>query len=269
MVNSLAVGPPPEVLISFRNCGEAVPLIGEDVAVFDLKEPDRGSLGRPDRETVRRFGVELAKLISAGKTTGSTKLSVALGEAFEEGGKALELLTSADWLAALQPYDYIKVGLSSAKLIPGWKQRWNDAYRRFASFAQLVPVAYADSMNCDGPSIDEVLEMAIEVREDSRRRNDRPFAMLIDTFDKTAGGLFSHLQPRQLFEWNSRAEQHGVRIGVAGSLSLKDLEQLRFAKAELIGLRGAVCVREQRTKAVDIRLVREFLSGVKRPREDK
>lgn len=269
MVNSLPTNGQPKVLVSFRNIAEVQAVFDEEIAVFDLKEPSRGSLGRPDLAVVEQFAGVLRARLFQDKMRHRCRLGVALGECFGIRDGFRSVLESTRWREALASYDYVKIGLSKASQQPNWIESWKDVFDQFSAVAQLVPVAYADGKNHGAPSIDEVLEMAIGIRKQIDGNLDQPFTMLIDTFDKTNGRLFSHLDSHQLSHWIARANRHGIRIGVAGSLTLSDIGPLTRAKTELIGLRGAVCASGERTNSVDVRLVRNFLSAVKRPPEDK
>jgi hypothetical protein len=117
-----------------------------------------------------------------------------------------------------------------------WWPRWQGWYRELPLGCQGVLVAYADALNCGGLTVDSALDLAQQHR--------LPY-VLVDTFDKSAGGLFAILQrQRQLSRictWIQRAKQQGTRLVLAGQLDLRQITQLRQWRADVVGVRSAIC----------------------------
>ena len=112
-----------QLLVSVRSAAEALTALEGGVAVIDIKEPDRGSLGRADTEVIH------AVIQAVG---GRCPVSAALGEWIEDAGT----ISDAD-------LTYVKWGLAGCHRID-WRRelaRLIDHQRR----PQLVLVAYADA----------------------------------------------------------------------------------------------------------------------------
>ena len=73
---------------------------------------------------------------------------------------------------------------------------------------------------------------------------------MLDTADKTAGGLRRHLDDRALAGFLSAARAHGLMSGLAGALTLGDAAPLAALGPDYLGFRGALCARG-RTGALD------------------
>lgn len=121
-----------------------------------------------------------------------------------------------------------------------WWQRWREWYYQLPQDCQGVLVAYADSAACEGLDVDAALGLA--------RQYHLPY-VLVDTFDKSAGGLFAILRREDrlphIKEWIDRAKQQGTHLALAGQLSFGDVRQLATWQAEIVGVRSAVCEQDE------------------------
>jgi dihydroneopterin aldolase len=86
--------------------------------------------------------------------------------------------------------------------------------------------------------------------------------LLIDTHDKTHGGLLDHLCIDSLRELGQFARESRVRLALAGSLSAASIEKLLPLAPAYVGVRGAVC-RGGREGAVDAALVKSLARQVR------
>ena len=203
----------PGLLISVRDLVEAKIACEADADLIDVKEPDRGSLGAADPQTLRAIAEDLA---------GRIPLSAALGE-----------LVDADRQAAQLPaaYQFAKFGLAGAAKID-----WQTALKR--GFAQLPPhvrpvaVIYADWKTCAAPSPDEVCACARELGV---------AAVLIDTFNKDGSTLFDHFTFNQIGELISLAAQADLICVLAGGLSIDLVPAAASFHPDYIAVRGAAC----------------------------
>ena len=119
--------------------------------------------------------------------------------------------------------------------------------------ADLVVVAYADCRRAVSPEPSSLLEYAI----------DQGFShFLVDTFDKTAGGL------SEFFEWGERGDlceraRRGGRCFVAaGSLGAEQLGAAAAAGVDVIAVRGAATAGV-RTAAIDRQAVSGLTAGIR------
>jgi uncharacterized protein (UPF0264 family) len=223
------------LLVSVRDAAEARLAVEAGVDLIDLKEPNRGPLGAVDYATMR----EVVEAVA-----GQAPLSAALGELVE---------LSLDSVAALpKGLTYAKVGLAHCANFADWPERLAAVCRQLPHGIAPVGVIYADRSQAGAPPADEVLSAAVQL-------NCR--ALLIDTFDKTAGDLFAHLDDAELGRTVTTARQAGLLVVLAGSLSLDSLPRAMALETDYVAVRGAVC-SGPRTGKLDVRKLHEFAAEV-------
>jgi (5-formylfuran-3-yl)methyl phosphate synthase len=85
--------------------------------------------------------------------------------------------------------------------------------------------------------------------------------IMLDTADKRAGGLRRHLSDDRLAAFVGQAREHGLIVGLAGSLGLADIAPLKQLQPDYLGFRGALCAggRSGSIDAGAIRAVRQAL----------
>ena len=88
--------------------------------------------------------------------------------------------------------------------------------------------------------------------------------MLLDTADKHGPGLRALITPAALAEWVTTAHDAGLRVALAGQLSIDDLEFVKDAGADIAGVRGAACEggRTGRIGSERVRLLVRSMRGV-------
>lgn len=247
------------LLISVANPSEMQLAMESGVPWVDLKDPERGSLGMASRET------QSACLRAAGIVPGikearrSRILSIACGE-------LSEMVDSSDSNVPDVGWQYAKLGLSRLSQCDDWVSRWQSWANRLPGTCRPVVVAYADWYQCDGLRLEQAIRFA-------RQMNCRH--VLIDTFDKQSGDLFSCLQEEPLsaapLSKNGAPVStnlptsvtgpvkalEGVRLRVqdalllarefqqtlvwAGRLNFQQAQWLWQWGAQTVGLRSAVC----------------------------
>jgi uncharacterized protein (UPF0264 family) len=99
-----------------------------------------------------------------------------------------------------------------------------------------VLVAYADAATCQGLSLESALDFAAS--------HGLPY-LLVDTFDKSAGGLAAILgrtgRWSQVPKWIQRAREQGTRVVWAGQLTRGAAQALADWQADVVGIRSAIC----------------------------
>jgi uncharacterized protein (UPF0264 family) len=229
----------PQLLVSVRNATEATDALAGGADWIDVKQPDAGSLGRASARAI----AEVVECMAA-----SAPLSVALGELRELG-----LLQQVERLP-LAGVSRVKVGLSGCRSFRTWQSALERLIAALPSHTSMVAVQYADWKQCDAPSPKKLLEFA---------RNVPCTALLIDTFDKRAGGLFDWIDELGLAELFGNAHELGLTCVAAGSLTTHEFAKAAVAGADVIAVRGAACERNVRTSAISkhqVRELRDFLS---------
>jgi (5-formylfuran-3-yl)methyl phosphate synthase len=206
-------------LASVRDPAEAdIALLG-GADVIDIKDPAQGALGAVDRDTSMA-------IISA--VAGRRPVSATIGDVPMEPARMQDAV--ADRIAL--GVDFIKIGL-----FPGGDPRAAlDALGPLVARTPLVFVLFADAM----PAFDAVAAAAaIGVT-----------GVMLDTRDKSAGSLRTHLSARELNAFVADAKAHSLMVGLAGSLADEDVAPLLALRPDLLGFRGALC-RGSRNAALD------------------
>lgn len=203
------------LLVSVRSAAEAeVALVG-GADLIDIKEPSRGALGPADPQVwqeVRRVVGDRAPV------------SAALGELLAPDTE--ELAGQCLGMA------YAKLGLAGCHDRPDWILRWRSAARALPRGTAVVPVAYADWTAARAPSP----RVAVALAQWTTAR-----LALVDTFNKSAGGLLDHLTREYLEELAAEAREVGVELVLAGSLDRAAIDSLRVLSPRYFGVRGAAC----------------------------
>ena len=240
MTNQLHHPPRPGLLVSVRSATEALAALAGGAAVIDVKEPDRGALGAADDRTIAAVVHVVSRRVP---------VTAAIGELIDLIGAKRQPLPAGVSL--------FKIGLAGCRSWRGWRSHWQDAIeasrrdplsrvpgpgginppaRGASSFGQALPspvaVAYADWRSAGAPEPDEVLTAAVEA--------GCP-ALLVDTWDKSAGALFHHWPIAPLGNFVQSARSHGLFVVLAGSLAGEDLLAAALLAPNLVGVRTAAC----------------------------
>ncbi|KAA0132918.1 hypothetical protein FYZ48_24015 [Gimesia chilikensis] len=229
-----------ELLVSVRNCEEIAAALAGGCDLLDFKEPLNGALGMVNSESLQMIAAYCER------HNITQPLSMALGELVEwQERSTMPRIPSA--------MKYLKLGLSETRTLSNWISCWREVTERIETEHQRqfdwIAVAYADWEQASAASPLEVLSAAIE---------SRCAGLLIDTFHKQGLGLTDLLSMEMLDELIQRAHRHGLKVALAGSIRLGDLEALSPIQPDIIGIRGAACSEKLRTSRVEASAVREF-----------
>jgi uncharacterized protein (UPF0264 family) len=229
----------PKLLVSVRDAAEAVAALAGGADLIDVKEPSRGPLGRSDAAII-------AAVVQA--VNGRVPVSAALGELRECPliGVAAELPDGVN---------FVKWGLSGM-LRGGWNgavivARLSLAGRRRDKNyigPEFVAVAYADWVPAEAPRpVDIVAVMkAISVS-----------TILFDTFQKDGSTLLDWMPVEEITTLVQACHDAGVKVALAGSLTVREIEQLRDVEPDWFAVRSAACdggregaISERRVRAL-------------------
>jgi hypothetical protein len=215
----------PGLLVSVRSVTEARTALAAGADVIDVKEPSRGPLGGADIE-------EIAAVVRTVESR--VPVTAAMGE-------LLALVDTARREAIYQSLpsgvSLFKIGLAGSGHLNDWQARWTKAISALADEstaprAQAVAVAYADWQAADAPEPYRVLNAGIEL--------GCP-ALLVDTWNKSGGGLFDHWPLTSLHDFVQRVQQQQMIVVLAGSLTGDQIRQAAALGPDLIAVRGAAC----------------------------
>lgn len=255
-MDGFETGSLPRLLVSVRDAEEARAAVAGGCDILDVKEPSNGSLGAA---TARRIA-EVAEVAQAN----NLPISAAFGECTDQlaplDGNHLSLR-------------YFKRGPAGLAGIESWQKRWIDSFREVEalidrpattesgenqSAARRVAVIYADSNAAAAPDPELILDAL-------SHESGTPFAgVLVDTFDKSSGTVLDCLSIERLQRIAARAHDAGLFFALAGRLSLRLLPQVTAINADVIAVRSAACVGENRTARVDSEAVQRFRAEMQR-----
>jgi len=233
---------PAGLLVSVRSVAEAGEAAAGGAAIIDVKEPARGPLGRADADVTAAIAARVA---------GRAAWTVACGELADGGPSiAAHIAALAGHLAgAGLPFPAaVKAGPAGLSV-----DQWRPAYERLAGLlanrGELVAVAYADWQAAAAPDPTQLIAAAADAGAST---------ILIDTFDKSAGGLLEVVGGEVIGEWMAAARAGGLGVALAGRLGRSDLPAIAAMGARIVGVRSAVC-KGGRMGRVDRRNVSELV----------
>lgn len=207
------------LLVSVRTEQEAHDALQAGVDILDIKNPARGSLGRPSHSLVS----------SIVKQAGQVPVSMALGEWFQTQHQPIP--SGITWA---------KVGLSRLTTLAD-RQRanryWFQLQQRLHP-TRMVGVVYADHVRVNGIHFDEMFRWV----ELARLLSAHTPVLLVDTSIKDGSSLLDWCSLRQLQRWQKLCRCHGIALALAGSLRIHDIAVLKKEVVpDIIAVRGVVC----------------------------
>ncbi|WP_437225217.1 (5-formylfuran-3-yl)methyl phosphate synthase [Planctomicrobium sp. SH661] len=225
----------PRLLVSVRNAAEALSAVAAGADIIDVKEPQAGSLGKAENKEILQI------LENVRKRDPLPIVSAAWGEVRD--------FQVEDLPQEIPPLSYIKLGLAGLKDSRDWKSVWRSTWEQIldrASSAHPLPgriaVAYADEQPAGSPSVERIIEAAIE---------QGCAGVLFDTFDKSGGSLLDWISPSKLKSYLNEIQFSGLLTVLAGKVRISDLHSLCQLGGDVIAVRSAACVAGDRTRPVD------------------
>ncbi len=219
-----------ELLVSVRSVAEAAAALAGGAGLIDVKEPNRGSLGRADDETTAAVAAFVA---------GRRPVSAALGELADRHDPPPPVSLA-----------YAKWGLAGCGARPDWANTLEDArcgLERSAPGCRAVAAAYADWRRARAPAVAEVCRLACARRW---------AVLLVDTWAKDGSTLLDWMTIADLERSCRACRDGGVRVALAGSLGAAEIDALRGLEPDWFAVRGAVCRGGRRVAAIDPDAVR-------------
>jgi (5-formylfuran-3-yl)methyl phosphate synthase len=207
------------LLVSVRSADEARAAVQGGAAIIDVKEPNRGPLGRADAVAWSHVRAAVPE---------SIPISVALGELSEC------VREDSPNFAGIS---FRKVGLAGSG--EGWENDWHQLQSRWGEGPPWIAVVYADWLDAGSPHPDRVLDFALE---------SGCAGILVDTWDK------SRQSPVHLgwSTWFERARRRGLMTALAGRLDPEAIRRLAALHPDIIAVRGAACYQGDRRNAIEL-----------------
>lgn len=206
------------LLVSVKNAEEAMAALAGGADFIDAKDPAAGALGAVSLDVLRGIHSTVA---------GLTPVSAALGDAIDE--RSIERDARAYALAGAS---LVKVGFAGISDATRVRALLVAARGGAAVQAGLIAVAYADADRASSPDPGVVVDAAADAGA---------VGVLLDTADKHGPGLRALTTPAALASWVAAAHDAGLLVALAGQLAADDVEFVRDAGADVVGVRGAAC----------------------------
>ena len=227
-----------------RNAAEAAEALDGGAAIIDVKEPRHGALGAAEPEAI----AAVARVV--GRRRPWTMACGELGCEATDESVAGSIRRRVDRMLALLegsavPPAAVKIGLAGAAGTD-WQRRLLAVFESLPAGSERVAVAYADWQRAGAPSPPEVIAAAAGL--------NCP-VLLIDTFDKAAGGLFACCPPGMPAPWVAAARAARLQVAVAGRIAPTEIQSAWDLRPDVVALRSAVCFNG-RDGAVQAGLVR-------------
>lgn len=219
------------MLASVTGLAEAEIALKHGADIIDLKDPAKEALGALEPAIVRSVVADVGARKPVSAVIGSLWM------------QPEEVRAAAQEMAGIGP-DYIKVGLP-----PGPARE--DCVRGLASLAgrsKLVGVLFAD-LEADHSLVPLLAASGFS-------------GVMLDTARKGRGRLLDHRDIVSLRGFVDACRAHGMMSGLAGSLEAPDVPRLLLIAPDLLGFRGALCARHDRTTEIDpeaVRVIRELI----------
>ena len=242
------------LLVSVRDAAEAAAALEGGAAIIDVKEPRHGPLGAADPEAI----AGVAQVVGSRRpwTMACGELGGGQGTVHD---RPLDASVSAlrirldRMLSLLQdpavPPAAVKIGLAGAAGTD-WQRRLRAVFDSLPFGSERVAVAYADWQRAMAPSPPDVIGAAAGLGCS---------VLLLDTFDKAAGGLFDCCPTGMPAAWVMAARAAGLQVVVAGRITPAEIPAAWALRPNVVALRSAVCFNG-RDGVVQAGLVRRAVS---------
>ena len=232
------------LLVSARNATEASIAFQAGVDIVDIKEPSHGALGLPDLETLQTILQQIPDGVC---------VSLAMGELAElSRGSTQKLFELLKRHGRIQ---FFKMGLSRWRDRPSeWKSWWRWAIERLPDGASPVAVVYADQ-DAQAPLPADIISAGADLG---------CRAVLVDTYEKSGGNVFDHLDVHTLKKIKTLAAKYDMRFVLAGSINHECLASAAKVGPDWIGVRGAVCRNANRKSELCLQRIKELQQALAR-----
>jgi (5-formylfuran-3-yl)methyl phosphate synthase len=207
-------------LASVRHAAEAEQALAAGADIIDLKDPTSGALGALPPDIITACVSQIGARAPVSATIGDLPL---------KGGA----VRNAVFDTAALGVDYVKFGLFAG----GDAERCLTRLAPAAPRTRLIVVLFADAM----PTFDAI----------GRAARIGAHGVMFDTMGKTAGSLTDHLSYMTLAGHIAAAKDAGLVVGLAGSLTARQVPSLLALQPDLLGFRGALCRHGDRTQTLD------------------
>ena len=203
------------LLVSVKSLDEARMALECGADIIDFKDPANGALGALPFDTIREAAQWVNRRCPVSATLGDLPMQPAtLVQAVKKAAAGV---------------DFVKVGFFPH----GDSRACIHALMCEARRVGLVAVLFADC-NPDFSLLEALAQAGFA-------------GVMLDTADKTQGGLRRHWDDAGLRHFVKRAQRLNLITGLAGSLQLEDVPDLIKLGPDYLGFRGALCAGDRKS----------------------
>jgi len=232
------------LLVSVIKSEEVNPAIEGGADIIDIKNPSEGSLGAPFPWIVN----DIILTVDSRRET-----SCAIGDLPNLPGT---ISLAAAGAASLSP-DYIKLGffgISEREDAKGILETTVRAVKSVDDSVGVIACGYGDYRLTGSISPLELPDLASTARADG---------VLIDTINKDGRSLFDFMPKNQVRSFITEARDNKIIGALAGSLKTKHAQDLRFCDPDVVGIRGAACIGNDRKEGtIDPKRISAFKASL-------
>lgn len=225
-----------KLLVSVRSPAEARDAVAGGAAIIDVKEPDRGPLGRSDASVWRAVRRAVPPEIS---------ISVALGELAEWREQTAPRIGGRDF----EGIAYRKIGMAGTA--SDWVDRWMNLRATLGAGPSWVAVIYADWTIAGAPAPGTILDIALALPECA--------GVLVDTWDKSRSTPFDESWVPAL----ARIRGTGRFVTLAGGLDEAAIARLSPLAPDYFAVRSAACADCNRMGSIERARVTQLRKAIR------
>jgi uncharacterized protein (UPF0264 family) len=174
------------------------------------------------------------------------------------GESIIKILGSPISLAVSGVY-HMKAGLQGVRTYQEAREVMQAVVKAGKSYRPtltVVAAGYADYRRFGGLPTGELVATAHDAGAD---------VVMVDTAIKDGTTLFDALSYEEIGAFVQAARAAGLRVALAGSLQQAHLPVLKRLQPDVIGVRGALCSKGDRTTGITLERVREFMQAARSP----
>lgn len=221
------------LLVSVKSLEEAKSILSCGVDIIDMKDPADGALGALEPS-------DISKIVET--IGGKAKTSATIGNLEPD---ALELADKIRYIASTG-VDYVKVGLFSDRES---QQFIHSITQNAIKGVNIIIVLFAEHYISEN-IIDSLVGSNIK-------------GVMLDTLNKNDGSLQDKLSAEVIKQFVTKAKHHELITGLAGSLSINNIETFKQYETDYLGFRGALCDASQRENTINIEQLKQIQTILK------
>lgn len=218
------------ILASVNSLEEARLILNTAVDIIDLKQPEQGALGALPTDTVKL----IVQTVKQKKTVSAT-----VGDLPMQPDRVFNAVNAM----AKTGVNYIKIGFFPEG---DWDSTLNKLAELTEQGLQLIAVLFADTH----PDIHIIKSL----------KKAGFTGVMLDTQDKSKGSLTDVMALSDIEQFVYTARQAQLVCGLAGSLTIQDIPELKKLNVHYLGFRGALCQHHNRTAKLDTGAIDAILS---------